>query len=179
MFILNNKSIINFQKVFIMEKKNVVEQLLKQGSQLVKNLTVKNVTVTPKENYIRLCLTLDKPVKGYVSDDDGNYTLGETKFIYVSLFSVAAVLRDNDDASFAVNNIIKKPSFVEVLLNGARVDIIQQPVKAGEEYINPWSENGTAQVFDHDTLINNVVNIKFTQRSIGLLGNLAASMLGI
>jgi len=162
-----------------MEKKNVVEQLLKQGSQLVKNLTVKNVTVTPKENYIRLCLTLDKPVKGYVSDDDGNYTLGETKFIYVSLFSVAAILRDNEDASFAVNHIIKKPSSVEVLLNGATVDIIQQPVKAGEEYINPWSENGTAQVFDHDTLINNVVNIKFTQRSIGLLGNLAASMLGI
>lgn len=162
-----------------MEKKNVVEQLLKQGSQLVKNLTVKNVTVTPKENYIRLCLTLDKPVKGYVSDDDGNYTLGETKFIYVSLFSVAAVLRDNEDVSFAVNHIIKKPSSVEVLLNGARVDIIQQPVKAGEEYINPWSENGTAQVFDRDTLINNVVNIKFTQRSIGLLGNLAVSMLGI
>lgn len=162
-----------------MEKKNVVEQLLKQGSQLVKNLTVKNVTVTPKENYIRLCLTLDKPVKGYVSDDDGNYTLGETKFIYVSLFSVAAILRDNEDASFAVNNIIKKPSSVEVLLNGARVDIIQQPVKAGEEYTNPWSENDTVQVFDHDTLINHVTSITFSQRAIGLLGKLAESMLGI
>lgn len=121
---------------------------------------------------------MDKPVKGYVSDD-GNYTLGETKFIYVSLFSVAAVLRDNEDASFAVNNIIKKPSSAEVLLNGARVDIIQQPVKAGEEYTNPWSENDTVQVFDHDTLINHVTSITFSQRAIGLLGKLAESMLGI
>lgn len=162
-----------------MEKKNVVEQLLKQGSQLVKNLVVKNVTVTPKENYIRLCLTLDKPVKGYNADDDGNYTLGETKFIYVSLFSIAAILRDNEEASFAVNHIIKKPSSIEVLLNGARVDIIQQSVKAGEEFVNPWSENDTERVFDHDTLINHVINITFTQRSISLLGNLAESMLGI
>lgn len=162
-----------------MEKKNVVEQLLKQGSQMVKNLTVKNVTVTLKENYIRLCLTLDKPVKGYVSDNDGNYNLEETKFIYVSLFSIAAVLRDNDDASFAVNNIIKKPSSVEVLLNGARIDIIQQPVKTGEEYANPWSNNDTVQVFDHDTLINHVTSITFSQRAISLLNKLAENMLGI
>ena len=162
-----------------MEKKNVVEQLLKQGSQLVKNLTVKNVTVTLKENYIRLCLTLDKPVKGYIADDKGNYTLGETKFIYVSLFSIAAILRDNDEASFAVNHIIKKPSSVEVLLNGARVDIIQQSVKAGKEYVNPWSETAAPVVFDHDTLMNHVVNITFNQRSINLLGNLAKSILGI
>jgi hypothetical protein len=162
-----------------MEKKNVVEQLLKQGSKLVKNLTVKNVKVTPKENYIRVCLTLDKPVKGYNADDDGNYTLGETKFVYVSLFSIAAIIRDNDDASFTVNRIIEKPSSVEVLLNGAHVDIIQQPVKAGEEYANPWSENDTVQVFDHDTLINHVVNITFNQRSVSLLGKLAESMLGI
>ena len=122
---------------------------------------------------------MDKPVKGYNADDDSNYTLGETKFVYVSLFSIAAIIRDNDDASFAVNRIIEKPSSVEVLLNGAHVDIIQQPVKAGEEYANPWSENDTVQVFDHDTLINHVVNITFNQRSVSLLGKLAESMLGI
>lgn len=162
-----------------MEKKNVVEQLLKQGSQLVKNLIVKNVTVTPKENYIRLCLTLDKPVKGYVSDDDGNYILKESKFIYVSLFSIAAVLRDNEYASFAVNHIIKKPSSVEVLINGARINIIQQSIKAGEEYVNLWSNNDTVQVFDHDSLINHVIDITLNQRSINLLDKLADSMIGI
>ena len=162
-----------------MEKKSVIEQLLKQGSQVVKNVVVKNVTVTLMENYVRLGLTLDKPVKGYVNDDKGGYTLGETKVIFVSLFSVAAILRDNEDASFAVNHIIKNPLSAELLLNNAHVDIIQESIKEGTEYHNPWSDSDNVATFDHDTIINHVVNVTLTKRSIALLDSLAKNMLGI
>lgn len=162
-----------------MEKKSIIEQLLKQGSKMVKNVIIKNVTITPMENYVRVGLTLDRPISGYTADADGNYTLGETKVIFVSLFSIAANLRDNEEASFAVNHMIKKPTASEVLLNGATIDIIQESVKAGSEYHNPWSEGDTIVTFDHDTLINHVVNLRLTKRSVTLLDNLAASMLGI
>ena len=72
-----------------MEKKEVIAQLLKNGSKMVKDLQVKNVTVAPQENYVRLGLTLNTPVEGMVTKDNGiTYEKGETKVIFVSLFSI-------------------------------------------------------------------------------------------
>lgn len=54
-----------------MEKKEVIAQLLKNGSKMVKDLQVKNVTVAPQENYVRLGLTLNTPVEGMITKDNG------------------------------------------------------------------------------------------------------------
>ena len=163
-----------------MEKKEVIAQLLKNGSKMVKDLQVKNVTVAPQENYVRLGLTLNTPVEGMVTNDNGvTYEKGETKVIFVSLFSITSLLKDNDDAAFAANHLTQHPEAMSVILSRAKIDIIQEPVTAGQEYKNPWSDNAEATVFDHKTIVTHVTDVKLSEFAIRKLDRLADSLLGI
>lgn len=162
-----------------MEKKEVISELLKKGGTFVKDVKVKNVTVTPCENYIRVGLTLDKPVKGMVTEDGVTYTKGETNVIFVSLFAITALLKDDDNAAFAANHISANPESLCVILSRASINLIQEDVAAQEEYRNPWSTNAEATVFDHDMVINHVTDIKLSEFGIRKLDKIADSLLGI
>lgn len=162
-----------------MEKREIINGLLKNGAKEVKNLKIKNVTVTILENYTRLGLTLDKPVEGYVANTEGTYDKGETNVIFVSAFAIASVLKDNDDTAFAANHLVEHPEAMNVLLSRATIDIIQEPVASGQEYRNPWSSNeDNSTVFDHDTIINHLTNIKLSDFGMKKLDTLADKMLG-
>lgn len=163
-----------------MEKKEVIDAIVKNGGIVVKNLGVKNVTITPQESYVRVALTLDRAVKGMVSKDGVTYEEGETNVIFLSAFSIASILKENDDASFAVNHILQHPEALSVILSRAKINIIQQHVVAGEEYINPWSSNADNKtVFQHDTIINHLTDIELSEFSIRKLDRLADGMLGL
>ena len=165
-----------------MEKKVIVANLLKNAeNKQVKNLKVKSVTVTEFDNYARLGLKLDKPVTGFVDDGAGNYKLGETDVIFVSSYSIGAQLRDNDDVAFAVNTFNENPNSYAVILTGATIDIVQQSVKEGEIYINPFSSNQATDGVEptqHDMVINHIVNIKLTDKALARIDKMADSMLG-
>lgn len=161
-----------------MEKKDVIAQLLKNGAKSIKDINVKNVTVSQQENYIRLGLTLDTEVDGYASQDGVNYEPAKTKVIFVSLYSVTSLLKDDDNAAFAVNHLVQHPDSMSVVLSRANISIIQEPVASGQEYKNPWSESGEATVFDHDTIINHVVDIKLSDFAIRKMDKLADNLLG-
>lgn len=73
-----------------------------------------------------------------VTNDNGaTYEKGETKVIFVSLFSIISLIKDNDDAAFAANHLIAHPEAMHVILSRAKLDIIQEPVVSGQEYKNP------------------------------------------
>lgn len=163
-----------------MEKKEVIAELLKNGGVQVKDLKVKNVTVTRCENYVRLGITLDKPVKGMVTKDNGvTYEEGETNVIFVSLYSITSLLKDDDDAAFAANHLVEHPDGMGIVLSRATLNIIQETVEAGTEYKNPWSTNAEATVFDHKTIITHVTDITLSDFAIRKLDRLADSLLGI
>lgn len=163
-----------------MEKKEVITQLLKNGATEVKNLKVKNVTVRPQENWVRLGITLDREVTGMVSEDNGvTYKEGKTNVIFVSLYSIASLLKDNDEAAFAANHIVEHPESINVLMSRATIDIIQEPVAEAQVYKNPWSNSDEATTFTHDTYINHVVDIKLSDFGKSMLVVLAKGMLGI
>ena len=123
-----------------MEKKEIIAELLKNGGKSVKDLKVKNVTVTRCENYVRLGITLDKPVAGMVTKDNVTYEEGETNVIFVSLYSITSLLKDDDNAAFAANHLTQHPEAMSVILSRAKIDIIQEPVTAGQEYKNPTAK---------------------------------------
>lgn len=161
------------------EIKEVVAELIKNGATQVKGVTVKNVTVKAMESYIRLGITLDKEVKGYRQNESGEYEESTTRVIFVSAFSIAALLKENDDAAFAANHLVTHPDAMAMILSRAKLDIIQQAVAAGEDYRNPFaSENSDSTVFDHDTIINHVVGIELSDFSKKRLDKLADMMLG-
>lgn len=164
-----------------MEKKKVIEQLLKNGAKQVKDLTVRGVNIVPQENYIRVSISVNKPIRGFISQEDGSYAEGETKIIFVSLFSIVAQFRDDERASFAVNHILKQPEAVQVILAGAKLNVLQEDVKEGTAYKNPWSENANAvaTTMEHDTIINHIVDINLNERAYLLLDRLAMAMLGV
>lgn len=163
-----------------MEKKEVIAELLKNGATRVNGLKVRNVSVTRCENYVRVGLTLDKSVKGMVTKDNGvTHEEGETNVIFVSLYGITSILKDNDEAAFAANHIIENPDALSVVLSRATINILQEPIKTGEEYKNPWSTNAEATVFDHDTIINHVIDITLSDFGIRKLDRIADSLLGI
>ncbi len=163
-----------------MEKKEIIAELLKNGGKSVKDLKVKNVTVTRCENYVRLGITLNKPVIGMVTKDNGvSYEEGETNIIFVSLYSITSLLKDNDDAAFAANHLVEHPEAMSIILSRASINIIQETVEAGTEYKNPWSTNAEATVFDHKTIITHVTDIILSDFAVRKLDKLADSLLGI
>ena len=163
-----------------MEKKEIIAELLKNGGVSIKDLKVKNVTVTRCENYVRLGITLDRPVKGMVTKDNGvTYEEGETNVIFVSLYSITSLLKDNDDAAFAANHLVEHPEAMSIVLSRASLNIIQEIVEAGTEYKNPWSTNAEATVFDHKTIITHVTDVTLSDFAVRKLDRLADSLLGI
>ena len=163
-----------------MEKKEVIAELLKNGAIRTNGLKIKNVTVTRCENYVRLGITLDKPVTGMVRKDNGvTYEEGETNVIFVSLYSITSLLKDDDNAAFAANHLVEHPDSMSIVLSRATLNIIQETVEAGTEYKNPWSDNAEATVFDHKTIITHVIEINLSDFAIRKLDRLADSLLGI
>ena len=156
----------------------IIAQLIKKGAKEVKNVTIKNVTVTPMNEYVRLGLTLDKEVDGYKADEDGTYTPSKVKVIFVSAFTIAALLKEDDNAAFAANHLLKHPDALGMILSRATITVIQQPVKAGEEYKNPFKDNADSTTFDHDTIINHITDIKLSDFGMKRLDKLADMMLG-
>ena len=163
-----------------MKKNEIVATLKKNGAKEVKNLTVKSVTVAEMEDYVRLGLTLDKPVKGFIQQEDGSYAEGETNTIFVSTYAVGANLRDNADAAFAVNHLIENPKAFGVILSCAKINIIQEEVAAGTVYVNPFAskQNDDAAPCDHDMVINHIVGIELDSKAVTRLEKLADSLLG-
>ena len=163
-----------------MEKKEIIAELLKNGGKSVKDLKVKNVTVTRCENYVRLGITLEKLVTGMVTKDNGvTYEEGETNVIFVSLYSITSLLKDDDNAAFAANHLVEYPDSMSIVLSRATLNIIQETVEAGTEYRNPWSDNAEATVFDHKTIITHVIEVNLSDFAIRKLDKLADSLLGI
>ena len=78
----------------------------------------------------------------------------------------------------ALNRLIQSKTKTSVILSRATIDIIQEPVASGQEYRNPWSSNGDATVFDHDTIINHLTGIKLSDFGMKKLDRLADAMLG-
>lgn len=159
--------------------KEAVSTLLKNGAKRVDNLVVNNVNVTALESYTRVALTLDKPIEGYIRQDDDTFEKGETNVIFVSLYSLNSVMRENNDLAFAVNHISKHPDSLQIILSHAKVSVIQEPVVAGAVRTNPFTEKQDEDVMDHDTIFNHIVKIELGERGLKAIEKISDHLLGL
>lgn len=161
-----------------MDTKKVISQLMAvETNNVVKDLVVRNINVTECETYDRVAITLDKPVKAMVAQEDGSYVEDESNIIFVGNYSIVGALKENEDAAFAGNHLIKHPKALNVVLSGAKINIIQEAVTAGQEYTNPFSNNNTTTVVQHDSFYNHVFNIRLSAFGLNMLDKLAEKML--
>lgn len=123
--------------------------------------TVKNFNFEILDNYTRFSFTLREPIKAYVNNiDTDEYELGKSTVVFSSAYAFAGMLKENDDLAFVANDTIVNPKLVSLLTIGGTIDIIQQFVPVGEEYVNPFSSDPEPIVFEHDVIINHIVGMK-------------------
>lgn len=164
-----------------MERTEVINKLVKDGATLTKDLQVMNVTIRPQDEYVRLGITLDKPVKGYRQNQETeDWEEVDVKVIFISAFSIASVLKEVPQAAFAANKLLENPEGLSVVLSAAKINVIAEPVSSGQEYVNPWSDRtDNVKVFDHDTIIHHVTKIELSDFGKDMLKQLALNMMGI
>lgn len=164
----------------IKTNKQVVAELLAKGCNKIAGIRVRSSIVTPKDNYVMVSLSLERGIPGYVSDGDGVFTKGETATVFASAYSIASVLKDNDETAWAANQLIQNPKGLEVILAGSKIDLVQEEVSADEIYKNPFSSSDAdGQSLGHDTIINHVVKIEICLKAKQMLNMLAMNMMGI
>ncbi len=149
----------------------------------VNNLQVLNVNVTPQEteggDWVRVAITLDSEVHGYTQNLDGTYSDNGTNVIFVSLFSIVSALRTIPERSFICNHVLEHIDAIKVILAGAKIDIIQEKVSEGEQYVNPWSNKTEPKSINHDNYYNHVINIKLANFADIMMIEVAKKMMGL
>lgn len=157
----------------------VVKSLVKAGNKIEKDLTVKNVNVKVMENYIRLSLTINREIDGYVTTDvDGVYEEGKTNVIFVSAFSINALLKEDNKTAFAANHLLEHPMAYEPLLSYAKITVVQERIDEGTEYANPFSD-AEPQTIDHNTIVNHIIKLELDEMALNDLKDLRKGMMGL
>lgn len=161
--------------------KDICNEIVANGGTRIRNIKVRSCKITEQDNYTMVSLTLDRKVKGYrANEDTGIFEEGTTNIIFSSSYSLASVIKNDPEIAFCANSLVDNPRGFEVVLSGATIDIIQQPVAADELYKNPFSTRDyEGEALGHDTIINHVVNIVPSQRAMAVLDRMALAMLGL
>lgn len=158
----------------------VIRKMLANGGKRINGVRVKNVNFTDKDNYTMVSFTLDRPIRGNVMQEDGSYKEGITNVIFTSLYAIAGTLKEDEELGWLANALLETPKALNLIFNGATIDIVQEAVKAQTPYNNPFSSNPnpTPQVFDNDTFINHVVHFKLGKTGQTMSQTLAVKMMG-
>lgn len=167
--------------------KEIIRNLIADGATRINRLKIKNVNYDKDyedKNHIRVSLTLDRKVPGYVpiTDKEGNiigYEKGMTNLIYCSTFVLAAVLKENEDFSWLANHIVDKPKALGLIFNGATIDILQREYAKGTPVVNPFTTNADKvwPVYDHDLIVNDVIDITLGKTGEKMAMTLASNIL--
>lgn len=171
---------INHSITKIMRSFNeAVAALRKSGANEVKDLRVMNVTVTEKDSWTRIALTLDKEVGGFVADDEGNYTKGTTRVVFLSLYTIAGVLKNTDDTMAIASYVVNHPTALQILLSGATITLLQQEVGANATYTNPFTEEELQHDSDHDSIFNYIASLNLSDKASRAVEKIEDKLLGL
>ena len=143
-----------------------------------RNLKVRNVTVdTNEDGYSFVNFATDRAIRSNVAKNN-IWQVGEIKVVRVSIFAVAAVLKEDEVTAILANDIVRQPKIAEKLLSGATITVLQRMVGAGEEYVNPFTTNTEIApvVYDHAWFANYTTHIELGAFGKKVIDNLANAM---
>ena len=150
------------------DRDEVIKELLASGvAKRVNNLAVRNVVATVYDTHTLLTFVVKENVIGDVRSADevdafGQpiVKLGMTHNVQTSTYAVAGVAKDSPKLAIFAQDIVDNPQVANMLFAGAKIDVIMQYVAAGEKYVNPFSSNVAAAVFERDKMIHHVVKLE-------------------
>ena len=157
---------------------DAVAALRKSGAKS-ETVTICNVTLTDCKNWTRIALTLNREVDGPVCDNEGNWTMGKTRVIFISLYSIISLFKNTDDTLAVASYIASHPTALQVILSGAKGELLQQEVKANETYVNVFTGEEVEHDCDHDSLFNHLVSVEFTDKGQRAIEKIEDKLLGL
>lgn len=138
----------------------IVQNLIKQPDNLYyRNVKVKTAKVTKKDEYFMVSLSVVKDLRAMIASEDGTFVEGTRNIIFTTNYTLGGVIKNTDNISWIANRLVENADVFEAVLAGARIDIINEPIHAGDEYVNPFSSRRDGTKFEHDTFINHIVGI--------------------
>ena len=156
---------------------DAVAVLRKSGTS--ETVNIMNVTVTDLDKWTRIALTLNREVNGAVIDSEGNWTMGKTHVVFISLFSILGLLKNTEETLAITSYIANHPTALQVILSNAKIELIQQEVKAHSTYINVFTGEESEHDCDHDSIFNHIVSIEFTEKAIRGIERIEDKLLGL
>ena len=170
--------IINLIFNVMIQFNDAVAALRKSGAKS-EIVTIVNVTVTDLKSWTRIAFTLNREVDGAVCDQDGNWSMGKTRVVFVSLYSIISLLKNTNETLAITNHIASHPTALQVILNGAKAEILQQEVKANETYTNHFTGEEVENESDHDSIFNHLVSITLSDKGLRAVEKIEDKLLGL
>lgn len=162
---LTKKSVKN--EFFNMSVNEICQEAVKNGGKIVKSVKIEDAVVsiddTAEDKPAQVTIKFEEPcVKAFVANEDGVFEEKVVDYIVVRTYAISGLFK-KARKGYLGRYIVRKPTALELLLPGAEVDILQQPLAANHWYYNPFStkETTTARRYATDRIINNVVGIVF------------------
>lgn len=162
---LTKKSVKN--EFFNMSVNEICQEAVKNGGKIVKSVKIEDAVVsideTAEDKPAQVTIKFEEPcVKAFIANEDGVFEEKVVDFIVVRTYAISGLFK-KARKGYLGRYIVRKPTALELLLPGAEVDILQQPLAANTWYYNPFStkENTTARRYATDRIINNIVGIVF------------------
>lgn len=176
-----NEEVTNIETNTDVSFNNMIKKLIASGCKRINSIRIKNVNYTEKDNYTMISFSLATPIRGFVSNDGGvTYEEGNTNIMFTSSYAISGALKEDEELGWMANALLDNPQALNLIFNGAQIDILQQHISAGEEYKNPFSTRTEVepQVYDHDIIINHIIGFKLGKVGLKMADKLADKMLG-
>lgn len=173
--------VANEANVEVSNYQSIIKKLKTTGCKLLSGITIKNINYTKEDDYTRVSFTLNRPVRGYITDDNGEtWKEGLTNVIFTSLYGIVGAIKEDEELSWMANTLLNNPKILNMIFCGASINILQQDVAAGEEFTNPFStrSDATVQIYDHDIIINHIIKFKLNKTGEKMADKLADKLMG-
>ena len=144
----------------VKSKKDIIKELLaSKRCKAYRGLTIKNVEHKIGNNNTYFSFTIkDGKIIGNASVNNVN-VIQKTNTFAIGSFAVRSTMFDDVKMSIFANDVLVDDKLVTKLLNGGKIDIIAQLVKAGEDYVNPFSSTDEGHIFTEDRIIHYVTGL--------------------
>lgn len=141
---------------------DIVDELIRRENvKVYKNVHVINATITEKPNYFMISLTLDRKVRAMRAEGpDGGFVETEHNVIFSSNFALGGVVKHNRKINWLANDLVKNADAFKLIVINSTITIANEAVSAGEEYVNPFSTNGSSTIMQNDTFVNHIIDIQ-------------------
>lgn len=120
-----------------------------------------------------LTIKLNKKVHAYYADENGDFVETIGNQFQIGYYSFIGSINNSKSAvvrrmAAKIQRAVAANAFgvFEDFFVGAIIDVVQQEVKEGDTYVNPFSSNGTEQEISHNMYITYIGNIRLDDSAI-------------